>query len=144
MFGRSRWIIAAALLLSGCGSQSQASQARCAVDRGQLPSWATTGFSDPHPRIPHVVGDSGRITAILFGDLVSPPAKDRSNKILWVSKDPQQPMSDLKIRAQRGDEVVERVVSGGPGPSIVDLPSGCWQLTLSWSARTDTLDLQYR
>jgi hypothetical protein len=33
---------------------------------------------------------------------------------------------------------------GGPGPSIVNLPSpGCWKLTLRWSGRVDTLDLEY-
>jgi len=37
------------------------------------------------------------------------------------------------------------LASGGPGPSIVDVPApGCWRLTLSWSARRDSLDLQYR
>jgi hypothetical protein len=37
-----------------------------------------------------------------------------------------------------------RVVPGGPGPSIVNLPqAGCWRLTLAWSGQTDTLDLAY-
>jgi hypothetical protein len=36
-------------------------------------------------------------------------------------------------------------VRGGPGPSIVDLPSpGCWALTLRWSGHVDHLDLEYR
>jgi hypothetical protein len=40
---------------------------------------------------------------------------------------------------------VTRKVSGGPGPSIVNLPSpGCWRLTLRWSGRADSLDLSYR
>jgi hypothetical protein len=59
--------------------------------------------------------------------------------------------SDLRISAQRmagaravGSRVV-RVVQGGPGPSIVDLPrAGCWRLSLRWAGRTDELDLQYR
>jgi hypothetical protein len=39
---------------------------------------------------------------------------------------------------------VTRVVVGGPGPSIIDLPAaGCWRVSLAWSGRTDTLDLQY-
>jgi hypothetical protein len=140
MQGRSRLcVVIAALALSSCGTSSD-----CTVARGVLPSWARTGFSEPQPKAPHVIGDQGRIAAILFGDpLSAPPAKDRGNKILWVSRDPQQPGSDLRIRAVDGSRVVNRVVSGGPGPSIVDLPAGCWQLTLDWSGRTDTLALRY-
>jgi hypothetical protein len=62
-----------------------------------------------------------------------------------------KPLSDLRIRAQRmrgsrpvGQHVV-RVIRGGPGPSYVNLPSpGCWRLTLRWSGRRDSLDLEYR
>jgi hypothetical protein len=40
---------------------------------------------------------------------------------------------------------VTRKVFGGPGPSIINLPSaGCWRLTLRWSGRSDSLDLQYQ
>ena len=95
--------------------------------------------------MPHVTGHSGRIVAILFGDpLVAPPSPDRSNKILWVSRDPVQPLSDLRIRATDGARTVSRVVQGGPGPSLVDLPAGCWHLSLRWSGRSDSLDLRYR
>jgi hypothetical protein len=39
---------------------------------------------------------------------------------------------------------VSRTVTGGPGPSIIDLPaSGCWRLMLRWSGRVDSLDLDY-
>src|SRR4051794_6530665 len=141
MQGRSRLVLLL-LAFAGCGSSHPS--ASCDVDRGVLPAWARTGFSDKEPKMPHVVGDNGRIAAIIFGDpLVAPPAKDRSNKILWVSRDPQQPGSDLRIRAVDGSHVVNRVVSGGPGPSIVDLPAGCWKLRLRWSGRTDTLALRY-
>ena len=85
-------------------------------DRGVLPEWARTGFSDPEPRIEHVIGDQGRIAAIIFGPLASPPSPDGGNKILWVSRDPVQPLSDLQIRAEHDGEVVTRVVRGGPGP----------------------------
>jgi hypothetical protein len=122
-----------------------------AVDHGVLPAWARTGFSSPRPRLPHVVGRSGEIAALVFGyPLLSPPAKSRANKILWVSRHSVKPLSDLRIRAQRmrgthrvGRPVV-RVVRGGPGPSYVNLPArGCWRLTLRWSGRTDQLDLDY-
>jgi hypothetical protein len=121
------------------------------VHHGVLPSWARAGFSSPRPRMPHVLGRSGDVAAILFGyPLLSPPAKTRSNKILWVAREHDQPLGDMRITAQRmrgrhtaGRHVV-RVVRGGPGPSIVNLPArGCWRLKLSWSGRHDELDLAY-
>lgn len=142
MLPRSIWLVGLLAALAGCGSGG--SSASCAVDRGELPSWATTGFSEPHPRIAHVVGDAGRIAAILFREpLRAEQPNEPQNKILWVAKDPQQPLSDLKIRARSGDTVLERTVPGGPGPSTVDLPQGCWELSLTWSGRTDHLHLQY-
>ena len=121
------------------------------VHHGVLPTWARTGFSAPRPRLPHVIGRSGEIAALVFGyPLRSPPAKDRGNKILWVSRRAVRPLSDLRIRAQRMEgrrrvgRPVTRVVAGGPGPSGIDLPApGCWRLTLRWSGRTDELDLRY-
>jgi hypothetical protein len=144
MLPRSIWLVGLLAAFAGCGS-SGSSESSCAVDRGELPSWATTGFSEPHPRIAHVVGDAGRITAILFREpLRAERPGEQLNKVLWVAKDPQQPLSDLKIRARRDGEVLQRTVPGGPGPSTVDLPRGCWELSLSWSGRTDHLNLQYR
>jgi hypothetical protein len=115
------------------------------IDRGVLPEWARSGFSGPEPTAPHVVGDDGRIAAVLFGDpLSSPPDGQRANKILWVSRRPVDGSSDLRIRAQAGDTVVERRVASGPGPSTIDLPRrGCWQLTLAWSGQKDRLRLAY-
>lgn len=79
-----------------------------------------------------------------------PPGKTRSNKILWVSRLPAEPQTDLRISAQRMrgrqplGRPVARTVTGGPGPSIVDLPAaGCWRLTLRWSGQRDSLDLPY-
>lgn len=117
-----------------------------------LPVWARDGFSDPEPRTTYVLGTSGRIAAILFGSrsLSSPPATDHHNKILWVSRVATNG-GDLSIEAQRisGSKPlgvpVGRSVTGGPGPSIINLPSpGCWRFTLRWSGWTDTLDLQYK
>jgi hypothetical protein len=132
-------------------ASAAASPARChsALRHGVLPTWARTGFSDPRPKMPHVLGRNGEIAAILFGyPLLSPPAKNRANKILWVSRRPIKPPDKLRIRAQRmhGDRPVGkhlvRVIDGGPGPSYVNLPThGCWRLTLQWSGRSDELDL---
>ena len=122
------------------------------VHHGVLPSWARAGFSSPRPRMPHVHGGNGDIVAIIFGyPLLSPPARTRGNKILWVARQHSQPLPDLRITAQRmrGRHTVAghavRIVRGGPGPSTVNLPAaGCWRLTLRWGARSDRMDLAYR
>lgn len=99
------------------------------------------------------MGAAGDIVAILWGwpdPLVSPPSTTFNNKILWVSKVLTNPSSDLQISARRlvGNRATgpaERSsVMGGPGPSIVNMPSpGCWQFTLQWSGHRDQLDLEY-
>jgi hypothetical protein len=72
------------------------------VRRGVLPVWARAGFSEPRPRIPHVIGRGVQIVAILFGyPLVAPPAQRRNNKILWVARSPWRGQSDLRISARR-------------------------------------------
>ncbi len=142
---------AAALAPAAAGSSTRAPACHSVVDHGVLPTWARTGFSDPRPRLPHVVGRSGEIAALVFGyPLRSPAVEDRGNKILWVSRRTVRPLSDLRIRAQRMEgrrrvgRPVTRVVVGGPGPSGINLPApGCWRLTLRWSGRSDQLDLRY-
>ncbi|WP_051552210.1 hypothetical protein [Nocardioides sp. URHA0020] len=129
------------------GSPTTAPGASCVdpVPTRVLPSWARTGFSDPRPRMPYVLGDDGHIAAILFAaPLTSPPSPGQGNKILWVSRVDQA--SSLRISATLGDGTASatRVVQGGPGPSIIDLPEpGCWHLTLRWGDSSDTLDLAY-
>jgi hypothetical protein len=145
----------AALGVGGCASNrvvpKPVSPCRSDVQLGALPPWARGGFSGPRPRLPHVVGAAGKIIAILWGSpLLSPPPRDHNNKILWVSRVADNPGSELRIAAQRmagsrslGSPVV-RIVMGGPGPSTINLPSpGCWRVTLRWSGRVDSLDLQY-
>jgi hypothetical protein len=123
---------------------------RSEVQIGVLPVWARAGFRDARPRMRYELGVSGRIAAIPFGTLNSPPATDHTNKILWVSHVSPRSGGSLRILAQRmtgtrrAATPVMRVVNGGPGPSIINLPSpGCWRLTLRWSGWTDQLDLQY-
>jgi hypothetical protein len=144
----------ALLLLSvaGCTDRAKpvsAAQTGCGspVVTEALPTWARTGFSDDGSGTPHVVGRSGDILGVLFGNpLSAPPAPGRGNKILWVSHFPPTTGDTLHISATRAgtSEKVERQVDGGPGPSIVDLPApGCWHLSLRWSGHLDTMDLTY-
>jgi hypothetical protein len=120
------------------------------VDRGAVPVWARTGFSERVPRLAHVRSRDGRIVALLFGDPLTAPARPRrANKILWVARRPYAGPATLRIGAQRmlGSRAVGAPVARSldVGPSILDLPAaGCWRLTLHWSNRTDTLDLRYR
>ena len=114
------------------------------MDRGVLPEWARTGFSERKPKIAHVVGAHGELAAILFGDpLTAPPSRDRSNKILWVARRTPEP-GPLRLTAVQGGRRVTRVVESGPGPSIVDLPEGCWRVSASWPGGEDELELRYR
>ena len=127
---------------SACGSM---------LTFGLIPAWARAGFSDNRPHLPRALGRRGEIVAISFsGKLFSPPSRTINNKLLWVARRPHDSLSDLHISAQwmagpqRLGRPVSRVVSGGPGPSTIDLPhAGCWRLTLAWSGRQDTLDLRY-
>jgi hypothetical protein len=146
------WLPLVVLAVVPVARPSRSDASSCATpDRGVLPVWARTGFSEKKPKVPHVLGRRGRIVAILFGELAAPPTEDAGNKVLWVAKDPLKPRSDLEISAQRVvngrrvGKVVHRTVAGGPGPSGVEMPlPGCWRMSLEWSGRTDELELRYR
>lgn len=110
-----------------------------------LPTWARDGFSDPEPRVPHVLSKDGRMVAILFGPLQAPSAPDRNNKVLWVTRPDSAgyPLDIAAVRAGSDGTVVHRHLEG-PGPSIVDLPQpGCWTLALRWGEFRDTINLEY-
>jgi hypothetical protein len=158
-----RLLLGSVVLLAGCTtagpsaappSPAAVAPTGCAarVEEGRLPDWADAGFSGD-TRSPHVFGAKGDIVAVLFGH---PLTVDRpegpNNKILWVARPAATPSPDsrapttLVITASLGGTTtrVTRTVSGGPGPSIIDLPqAGCWHLDLRWSGRTDTMDLVY-
>ncbi len=112
------------------------------IERGVLPEWARGGFSEAEPRMPHVLGEDGRIVAILFEQ---PLVAEREQKILWVSRELVNEPTDLEITAEREETVVTRKVAGGPGPSGIEMPgSGCWTFDLRWAGRSDRLRLAYR
>ena len=124
------------------------------ISYGPLPVWARAGFNPPDQPIAYVLGARGDMVAVLFGGrrhpLYSPPKPDRGNKILWVSRLPVRTFGNLDITARRlvgGAEigpVVRRIVSGGPGPSGIDMPQpGCWHFNLRWSGHQDSVDLAY-
>jgi len=114
-----------------------------------LPTWARTGFSDPAPVMPFVTSASGRLVAILFGDLTAPPAPDSGNKILWVASpdvNPGPAPADFQIdgRLEGGSMTMSTTVQGGPGPSGVEVPApGCWLLDLTWGGYHDTIALNW-
>jgi len=155
MVGRGLLVAALCVLISSAGSAGAASPGVRAcgspVQTGALPVWARAGFHPPTQRIPHVLGRSRAIVAILWANpLEAPPPVDHNNKILWVSRHPVNSITNLQISAQRirGGRLlgkpVQRRVKGGPGPSIINLPSvGCWRLQLHWAGRKDSLDLRY-
>jgi hypothetical protein len=113
--------------------------------RRPLPTWARAGFSGDATAI-HVLGERGDIVAVLFGyPLRQPPEEGRNNKILWVSR-VEHPGDALVVQAHLNGTgpAVRREVPGGPGPSIIDLPSaGCWKLDLTWSGNRDAVWLTY-
>jgi hypothetical protein len=154
-----KWVAVPAVLAAltilpstSAGSSSTVPPCSSAVRKGTLPVWARGGFHPPTQRMPHVLGRSGAIVAILFSYPLkaSPPARHPANKILWVSRRSWSAPTNLRISAQRMEgtrllgKPVHRILQGGPGPSYVDLPAGCWRLSLRWAGRTDGLDLRYR
>jgi hypothetical protein len=136
------------------GSTSQAGTSASNGCAGQppvspLPVWARSGFTPADMAMPHVMGQAGDIVAILWAPrdaLRSPAPQDRINKILWVSRVPVVAPYQLVIKATLGGSTrtTTATVPGGPGPSIIDMPtSGCWTFHLSWSGHTDQLNLRY-
>jgi hypothetical protein len=143
-----RWIVLSLLLLAAVVATAIASgpETTCEaqVDRGVLPEWARTGFSDKEPKIAHVIGREGELAAILFGDpLTAPPDSEHSNKILWVARRTPPP-GPLELTAVQGDRTERRTIESGPGPSGVDLPAGCWRISARWPGGEDELELSYR
>lgn len=161
MGSSGRLVLALLVVLAGCTTASRpatpATTAHAAtgcafrIETGPLPDWADAGFHGD-TRVPHVFGAKGDIVAVLFGlPLTHARTEGPNNKILWVSRpataSPDPTSSANLIITARLDGTDTRTteeITGGPGPSIIDLPqAGCWHLVLQWSGRTDTMDLVY-
>jgi hypothetical protein len=137
-------------------SHSSTAELPCdaALTTGPLPEWARDGFTPPDQSVPQVRGARGEILGVVFGDpLRAPSVAGHGNKILWLTSPTTRTASPhttedpaLKIHATlNGSQMVaDRVVAGGPGPSLVDMPApGCWTFTLTWSGRVDQLAVPY-
>lgn len=156
--------LALASVLVGCASDPDEPAARhtspagaapaplscdAAVRNGPLPGWARTGFRPPGQTVRYVLGERHTIVGVVFGyPLVAGERQDgKGNKILWVGRtDDGEATTDLEITARLNGTSVEvtRSVSGGPGPSLIDLPEpGCWTLDLAWGAGHDRLAVPY-
>jgi len=144
------------VLLAGCtagpgppAASSPAGPAPCrsTVTSDALPAWARGGFTGDGSGNPHVVSERGDLIAVLF-DYPPRAGKDpqAGNKILWISRPPQQPLQPLRIEATLDGTTtpVERQVPEGAGPSTVQLPRpGCWRLQLTWSGHQDRMMLRF-
>jgi hypothetical protein len=95
-----------------------------------------------------VTGATGDIVGVLFAQPLYAPGKaGQGNKILWVADVAGGGAdNDLKIHATlNGSNLsVDRVVDGGPGPSLIDVPlAGCWTFSLSWGRYHDAVAVAY-
>jgi len=155
------WVLVAVslLLLGGCtghGDRAQPSSGpaarsatgcKDAVIKAPLPTWARAGFTPPGQATTYVRGVGGDIVGVLLGwPLTAPPSRGRQNKILWVARVSEggEPLR-IAARLVSSELAVVRQVQGGPGPSIVDLPTaGCWRFDLTWSGHADQLYVPYQ
>jgi hypothetical protein len=123
--------------LAGCGAT--------AITTGKPPAWAAGNA----PTLPHAVSEAGNVVGILFGYPLTVHRRSRSNKVLWVVRQPRDG-NPLVITAHAGTASVHVSfpADSSPGeiyPSIVDVPrAGCWRFTLAWGPHVDHIDLPYR
>src|SRR4051794_28352206 len=126
-----------------------------AIEMGPLPAWARVGFDPPGQEVRQVHGSRGQILGVVFADPLRAPAKSGyGNKIMWLVA-PSSPTATLAEPGTSGDlridasligsgVAVRRIVRGGPGPSLVDVPrAGCWRFDLSWDGHQDSVVLPY-
>lgn len=132
-----------AVVPSGDGNTAPTGATCTDVHTGALPGWADRGFGRGASS-PYVLGEDGRIVAILFGPLHAPARGNPHNKVLWVARGSWSAPLVVHARLAGTARTVTRVLPNGPGPSYLNLPApGCWQLALQWGGASDRLDLHY-
>jgi hypothetical protein len=147
-------VAAVSVVAANTGAGAASAPAACdgSVTRGVIPSWARAGFSEARPVMTYELSQDGQLAALIFGfPLTAPPRAAINNKILWVSRPrPVGAVGSLRLRAQRMigtrrvGAVVTHYVTGGPNPSIIDLPApGCWRVNATWWGHHDRIDLRY-
>ena len=109
-----------------------------------LPAWARAGFDPPTDPVSHWVGDEQAIVAVPFGwPLRDRQPQGRDNKILWIARSGQGPLSIVAVEQRTGESVTQELPQG-PGPSVVTMPRpGCWRFTLRWADQHDELLVRY-
>ncbi|HEX7715941.1 MAG TPA: hypothetical protein VF416_01540 [Marmoricola sp.] len=157
--GRFAVVLAMGAVLAACsgtdhaknssGSVAAPNSCDTAIREGPLPEWARYGFTPPDQAVRYVIGENRHIVGVVFGYPLRAPtgADGRNNKILWVSNAAKSGAPpDLVIDAHlNGTSITaKRTITGGPGPSIVDMPKpGCWTFDLTWSGVHDLLAVPY-
>jgi hypothetical protein len=115
---------------------------------GAAPGWASS--ADP-PRLRYALAEHGAVAGFLFGyPLMARNPVPYADKILWVvSSSRDGPLRVTGHPLGAGSPVVSSTwpPDSSPGeiyPSEVVVPTpGCWQFTLAWHGRSDTVDLLY-
>ena len=155
---RFAMVLSMGAVLAACSSDDHPNQpgtvaaplsCASAIRYGPLPTWARYGFTPPDQPVRYVIGENSHIVGVVFGYPFRAPTGTggHNNKILWVSNAAKSGAPpDLVISARLGDTSVtaKRTITGGPGPSIVDMPQpGCWTFDLTWSGVHDRLAVPY-
>jgi hypothetical protein len=135
----------------GIAASPTTTTATCAAPtKGTTPAWAAS--ANPPGSWPHIVAPDGNVVAVVFGaPLAAPPRADKTNKILWIVRQPRDGHA-LEITATLpgsgvGAVHVSRPADSSPGeiyPTIVDVPrAGCWHFDLVWNHHRSSMNLAY-
>jgi hypothetical protein len=119
------------------------------TDPHDVPAWAASARP---PAVPHLLAPDGNAIAFVFGaPLTSPASPVRSNKILWIVRQPRdgRPLEvTATLPRSAADPVrISQPANSAPGeiyPSIVDVGApGCWHFALAWNGHRSSMNLAY-
>lgn len=133
------------------GPSTGASATCAAPNTAAMPSWAHS--ANVTSAIPHLISPDGNVVAVVFGNpLRAGTPTDRSNKILWIVRQPRDGQP-LEITATLPGSHAKPVhfafpANASPGEiysSTDDVPTpGCWQFALAWNGHRSAINLSYR